>query len=482
MTTPNLLQSTKYILALLVITTFIACQEPEDILEDLAETAYEAPVAQETLPEQEHPEMINENPNRVVGPMDPITKIPYSQISSQTYTIELARWDIPNNRTQAEKTTDNIQAAIDWAVAEGYGIIRLPAGHYLIGKYGNSVYQAGIELHSNMAFLMDKNAILEMAPNDKWNYCAIAVTKKSHVVIAGGTIIGDKDEHTYTPRSSDGKTNHDEGHLICVQTLSEYVIVENMILEKATGDGVFLIAWGGDGSSVKHITIRNNNIGSNRRQGISVVGGSNLLIENNEIHHTKGANPGYGIDVESVNFTSRNVTMRSNYFHHNRGDILSFDCLDCIIENNVLEQGEGSTYLDAAILYWNKSNLTIRNNVITQISQSVNNWNAVVMNSYGHDKTNPATTYIYNNTCNNCGFYMYTGKNLMVRDNILNNGHLVFQDFTNLNVFNNTITHDTKSINWAFRLRQIKGNASGNTYNGETHHLDLKNDSYFSNY
>src|SRR5690606_5564281 len=98
------------------------------------------------------------HPGAVIGPMEPVSSIPYAEIPGDEYMIELDRWDIPNNRTSPEKTTDNLQAAIDWAVSEGYGRIHLPAGHYLIGKYGNDIYQAGIELKSNMAFLLEKVA------------------------------------------------------------------------------------------------------------------------------------------------------------------------------------------------------------------------------------------------------------------------------------------------------------------------------------
>ncbi|BAX82611.1 hypothetical protein [Labilibaculum antarcticum] len=131
--------------------------------------------------------------------------MPYNQILKKRYVIDVKHWDIPTNGTNPVKTTDNLQVAIDWAVAEGYGVIRLPAGHYLIGKYGNDVYQAGIELKSKMAFVLNKDAIIEMAPNDKWNYSAIAITRKEYVVISGCTILGDRYEHTYTPRENDGQ-------------------------------------------------------------------------------------------------------------------------------------------------------------------------------------------------------------------------------------------------------------------------------------
>ncbi len=415
-----------------------------------------------------------DDPNAVVGPMDATTTIPYPSIPDKEYTIELDRWDIPNNRTEPEKTTDNLQAAIDWAVGEGYGIIRLPEGHYLVGKYGNDIYQAGIELKNDMAFMLDKNAVIEMAPNDKWNYCAIAVTEKVNVLISGGTIVGDRDNHTYTPRQNDGSTVHDEGHLICIQNESEYVTVENMVLGKANGDAILLVGQKGEGSSVKHIVIRNNNMTDNRRQGVSIVGGVDVLIEDNEIHHTKGTSPQFGIDVESLRYTSADITIRSNYFHHNRGgDIVNTDGKNVIVEENILTQGEGSEYLDGPLVYWKRGDLTIRNNDITMLSVSANNWNGIIMYSNDQPKTNPATTYIYENTCNNCGFYMYKGADLEIKNNYLKNGHLAFKEMENLTLENNRVEHPNRC--WAYRFLEVSGKATGNTYNGEAFDIPLTN-------
>ena len=45
----------------------------------------------------------------------------------------------------------------------------------------------------------------------------------------------------------------------------------------------------------KNITIKNSNIGYNRRQGISLVGSDGVKIVNNHIHHTSGTAPQVGL-------------------------------------------------------------------------------------------------------------------------------------------------------------------------------------------
>lgn len=413
------------------------------------------------------------NPNPFNGSMQPLQNMPYSEIASNSYTIELDRWDIPNNRSNPVKTTDNIQKAIDWAISEGYGIIHLPKGHYLIGKYGNDIYQAGIVLTSNMAFLLDKDATIEMAPNNKWNYCAIAINNEAHVLVSGGTILGDRDNHEYTPRTSDGATSHDEGHLICINGDSEFVTVENMVLGKANGDGILMVGSAkGEEQKLKNIDIKRNNFSDNRRQGISIVGGANILIEDNEIHHTNGTSPQFGIDLEGAGRINKDVTIRNNYFHHNTGgDIVNTDGKNVLVENNILTQGETGKYIDGPLVYWKNADWTVRNNDITMFSTSVNNWNGIIMYSNDREKTNPNTTYIENNTCNNCGFYMYKGADLVVRDNNLKNGHLAFWKITNLTLNNNTVEHEGKC--WAYRFLEVSGRAEGNTYNGESFDVPL---------
>ncbi|RZT96773.1 parallel beta helix pectate lyase-like protein [Ancylomarina subtilis] len=438
---------------------FAACDQAISIEEEIL-----TPPVEEVIPDPDENET---ETGTEVGEKDPITVMPYSQIPDKDYIIDLERWDIPNDGTDPVKTTDNLQAAIDWASAEGYGKIHLPAGHYLIGKLGNAVFQRGINLKSNMAFLLDKDAIIEMAPNDKWNYYVIEIKKQSNVVISGGTIIGDRDKHTYTPNKN-GSVYHDGGHLIAIINESENVTVENVELSKATGDGILLQGYEGEGSFVKNIVIRKNNIFENRRQGVSIVGGVNVLIEENEIHHINGVAPQYGIDVESEIYFSEDIKILSNYFHHNKGgDIVNFDARKLLIEDNVLEEGEGNSYVGPGIVYYNNTEQIIRfNKIIHVATDAVNKDNGIIMYSNGEPKTNHDVTQIYENTCFNCGFYMYDGADLEIRDNTLTDGHLIFKNMTNLTLQNNVVTHPDKCR--AMIFKGVAGSASGNTLNGES--------------
>ena len=450
----------KLILTLSILTITISCsKEPSINVETITELSPSDP----------------NNPNPFNGTMDPVSTVPYTDISNNTYIIELERWNIKNNRSNAEETTDNLQEAIDWATNEGYGIIKLPKGHYLIGKYGNDIYQAGIELHSNTAFLLDKDAIIEIAPNNKWNYCAIAVRNKTNVVISGGTILGDRDNHTYTPRASDGSQVHDEGHLICIEGNSKNITVQNTTLGKANGDGILLVGSPrNEPQELQNIHIKRNHFTDNRRQGVSIVGGKNILIEDNEIHHTNGTSPQFGVDLEGAGRLNEDITIKKNYFHNNSGgDIVNTDGKNVKIDNNILTQGEDSQYIDGPLVYWKNADMVVTNNNITMRTVSVNNWNGIIMYSNDNPKTNPATTFIENNILNNCGMYMYKGADLVIKNNLMDHGHLAFKEMTNLTLTNNKVTHENRC--WAYRFLQVSGTASGNTLNDEDFDIPLSN-------
>ncbi|WP_291857856.1 right-handed parallel beta-helix repeat-containing protein [Marinilabilia sp.] len=441
-------------LIVIAIFTLVAC-DGENLI-----PSSDYPANQE-MPENEDSSEVPVNTDE-----DSISKVvlPYDEIPEEEYTIDLQYWDIPSDGTQPVKTTDNLQAAIDWAVGEGYGIIRLPAGHFIVGKDENGAFHRGIKLKSNMAFFMDKDALIEMVPNNKGNYYTVAVSEQRNVVISGGTILGDRYDHTYT----EGHT-HGGGHCIAITHESENVTVENMRLSEATGDGILLQGYAGEGSSVKSIVIRENDIFDNRRQGISIVGGIDVLVEDNEIHHTHGTAPQFGIDIESEIYHSENITIRNNYFHHNKGGhIINFDAWDLVIEDNIMEDGEGFDHW-RSVIYWNNTAPIIRNNEITFNIPSKGVGIAMYPNKYS--KTNPDTTLISGNVLNGCGFYMYEGTDHKIIDNSITSGSIGLTDMRNVTLKDNYVEIDGSC--GGMSLSNVRGIAFDNFLNGILIHLPL---------
>ena len=106
------------------------------------------------------------------------------------------------------------------------------------------IYYTGVTLSGNLELELDPSAVLTMHPNDKWDYCLFRLNKESNLTIRGGTLVGDRYGHTYTPNIIDGAllTAHDEGHGICIEGSSK-VLIDNIVAKEFTADGV-LVGFG----------------------------------------------------------------------------------------------------------------------------------------------------------------------------------------------------------------------------------------------
>lgn len=387
----------------------------------------------------------------------------------QEYIIELDRWDIPNDNTDALKTTANLQAAIDWAHEEEYTKITLPAGTYLVGEESNDIYQAGIDIFDNTEFIFSEGALLSMDTNNKWNYCVLRLNG-DNIIVRNGVISGDRDTHVFTPRDNDGKTSHDEGHGICVWS-NNNVLIDNMEIYSLTGDGSLVL-------DSNNITFTNNTIYNNRRQGISIVGGTKIEIKNNEIHHIEGTAPEFGIDIEGPGRIDEDILIQNNYFHHNAGgDIVNATGENVYILDNVMEQGEGGKYLDGPIVSWHKTHNIIARNTITMVDGSANGRLGYIQYSSGGDKGHNRATYVHENVCNSCGMYMYKSSHADVRRNKFYGYFASFSDFENVQLIDNLVTYSEEHPNlrfcWSYRFNNATGFASGNSLEDDHEELPL---------
>ena len=376
----------------------------------------------------------------------------------KTYTIDVAEWDIPTDYSNAVKTTANLQAAIDWAHEEGFTQVVLPEGEYLVGEESNAIYQAGIDIYGNTELIFNQGAVLGIEANDKWNYCVLRLNG-DNIIVRNGVIVGDREEHIFTPRESDGKTAHDEGHGICVWN-NNNVLIDNMEIRDLTGDGSLVL-------DSNDVTFTNNNIYNNRRQGISIVGGVRINITDNEIHHISGTAPQFGVDIEGPGRVDEDILIQNNYFHNNSGgDIVNATGENVYILDNVMEQGDESTYLDGPIVSWHKTHNIIARNTITMVNGSANGRLGYIQYSSGGDKGHNRANYVHENIMNSCGIYMYNSTGADVRRNQCLGYFIAFTDFDNLILNDNLVTYSEEHTNlrycWSYRFNNAKGTASGN--------------------
>lgn len=396
--------------------------------------------------------------------------------NNSTYTIDIIEWDIPNDYTNAAKTTTNLQTAIDWAHDEGYSQVILPAGKYLVGEDASDIYQAGIDIHDNTEFIFATGAMVGIETNNKWNYCVLRLNG-DNIIIRGGTIVGDRDTHIFTPRESDGSTAHDEGHGICVWN-NNNVLIENMTIRDVTGDGSLVL-------ESKDVTFTENDIYNNRRQGISVVGGVRINISENEIHHINGTSPQFGIDIEGAGRVDEDILIQNNNFHHNAGgDVVNTSGRSVYILDNAMEQGDGNKYVDGPLVTWHKTHNIIARNTITMIDGSVNGRLGYIQYSGGGDKEHNRATYVHDNVMNNCGMYMYKSSGADVRRNQFLGYFAAFSDFTNLVLKDNLVTYSEDHPNlrfcWSYRFNNVTGMASGNFLGDNLEEIPLSEDTPYT--
>lgn len=390
--------------------------------------------------------------------------------------IDRAAFGIASDGTSPDATTDGINQAIRTLSQRGCGRIELPAGRYAIGKKASDAYTAGIELPSQVAFVMEDETILELRPTDTWAYCVISVSRAHDVAIIGGQIRGDRHVHDF-------KVEGEEGHCICVQDESERVSIENVKLSQAIGDGVLIVAQGEKKSSCKDVSIRNSEIFDNRRQGISIVGGVRVLIENNHIHHIQGTAPQFGIDIESLSYESRDITIRNNRFSHNRGgDFVNTDGRNVLFEGNTMEDGEGNTYVDGPVIYWSNTDQVIRNNEIYMARGSANGKMGILEYSHKAERTNPARNLIEGNTLRECSINLMDDSLVTIRNNVVRgpSAAYILSRMSGVELIDNVLEKDGKS--YSYMILETSGTASGNILNGEPFDIPMTPDEPFSNW
>lgn len=145
------------------------------------------------------------------------------------YQIDLAKFQINNQKGNPVQTTNGINNAIQYAKSNGYTGALLPAGNYLI-EANNSVNLVG-----DFTFYMTDATVLYKETNGNEYYDIIYVEyPNNNVSIIGGKLVGDKNTHQYN-----GEGTHEWGFGIQIRG-SKNVTIKNVELSNFTGDGIIL--------------------------------------------------------------------------------------------------------------------------------------------------------------------------------------------------------------------------------------------------
>lgn len=199
--------------------------------------------------------------------------------------------------------------AIQKAINAGKTIF-FPNGKFLVSIQNNNT--AAITIPSNRNIIMSPNCIINLAANDFKNYQIFYINDSSNILIEGGQLIGDRVIHI--------GTEGEWGHCLRIYGDSSNIIIRNVVLKNAWGDGVAIT--GPDGHPPKNILIENCICDNNRRQGMSVGNVDGLTVNDSKFINTNGTAPQSGIDFEPDRPKEiiNNVVLNNVYTYNNNGN------------------------------------------------------------------------------------------------------------------------------------------------------------------
>lgn len=445
------------------------------------------------------------------------------QLKDPTFNFDPKRWSIVEGVVSDEVATRNRE------LLEGYfeEIKALGITNFKIDvmdayfKYDEDTPklradQRALNVPSDFHLIMTDNTHLRLQPNSDELGCLLAIFKADNVIIEGGNLHGDRDEHDY----STGNSAHGWGHTMRISA-SKNVTIKNMTIMDATGDGIVVHAFNHAFATTyrfsENILITNNKIIRARRNAISLTDGKNIVIENNELIDTgistglsDGTAPMWAIDVEPVwgggikYEIVENVIIRNNIergsekggFICARGDYITYE--NNTMENTiVLGQTRGSIVRNNTFANPGKSStVAIYAGDIDDLGygNERNHSNEVYGNTItGFHKgiflTDPEMD-LHSNTMINCdsGIQIFRSRDSKIRDNTIINevsksegigNKSVTAYINNVDVYNNTI----KVMGSPFRFTSVNLEDANKGFNvtirdNEVTSLDNSNSSF----
>jgi len=149
-------------------------------------------------------------------------------------------------------------------------------------------------------------AVVKAIPNDSEHYSVLRIANVSNVAVIGGTLEGDRNQHS----GKDGEW----GMGIWIGEGAEHVTISGVAALKMWGDGFYI--KGANDVRLCSVVAENN-----RRQGLSIIQVNGLEIRNSTFKNTHGTRPSAGIDIEPDNDEQHvaNVRIHDSKFLDNAG-------------------------------------------------------------------------------------------------------------------------------------------------------------------
>lgn len=236
--------------------------------------------------------------------------------------------------------------------------------------------QTGIVATSNKVIDLGF-ATIKCIPNDRQNYNIFTLQNVENVVIQNGIIEGDVGSHT-------GATG-EWGYGVSLRKTSN-ITLRNLTISKCWGDGINLKAYHDDDlGNNTNIAIMSCKCVDNRRQGMSIEHGENIIVTDssfNETGKTATTAPSAGLDIEpSSAETVSKVVIRNCEFNYNKGsgvvlmdttttsDLTTHNAYDITIDGCDLLENIGNN-TSTPLLVNKAKDYTIKNCTVTKAPTS----------------------------------------------------------------------------------------------------------------
>ncbi len=359
-------------------------------------------------------------------------------IDPETGLINNDFFGISDDFSNARKTTEGINEAIRYASRNNIEYIKLKEGNYSIMANRSENGKRGIILCSNITLDLNSSKI-EAESNNATNYSLITIANVENIKLLNGILIGDKNTHEYTDNST-----HEWGMGITIRSANN-VQIQNIQITQTTGDGIYINKDADDINST-NVEISNCNIYNCRRQGITVISASNVIIRDNEIHDIYGTNPQSAIDLES-NLDEElieNVEIYNNNMY-NFGSVYAIKVQKNVHSTNIYNNKIQNTI----IVYDEKDKIQISNN-------NINNGDIVLYNSlsYRNQGRYIEKAIVENNNINSGNIQVNRINNLKVSNNYITNGAVTIIS-TNTILENNIVVNEKEEKEYAYKIEPL---------------------------
>jgi hypothetical protein len=271
-----------------------------------------------------------------------LTKATYSMVNGAPFNI--LDYGASESATGAVNTAA-IQAAVDAAYAAGGGVVYIPYGQYPVATVttnpasGSAAVAVVLKDNINVNFADGAELVLANTGNTQ-SYAVFLVADAEYVSVTGkGFITGDWTTHT-------GSLG--EGGMCLWLAGAQWFKSSGMTYRQGWGDGILIsrsYASGGNTAS-EYVFLENVICESNRRQGISLISGNHVVMNDCELRGTGykpgggfGTAPMAGIDIEPDDVADwvRDITINNLITSSNVGAGIRIDLNAVALTDNLYQ-------------------------------------------------------------------------------------------------------------------------------------------------